>query len=171
MTDGSLYGTGSNYYGELGLGNYDDVYSLTLIQIPDSKTPKYIDCGIANTVVFMTDGSLYGTGSNTTGELGLGYNSNANNNVKRLTIIPIPNSKIINYIVCGEFSIFALMTDGSLYVTGFNREGQLGLGDYDIYPENGDYEVINSLIVSRENTNLRFLFFTIEIHCPGVHSP
>ena len=39
----------------------------------------------------------------------------------------------------------------------------MGLGDYDIYPENGDYEVINSFIASRENINLRFLFFTIDV--------
>ena len=125
MTDGTLYGTGYNYNGELGLGNNDSVNVLTLIPNTTSKTPKYVTCGGSNTVVLMTDGTLYGTGYNYNGCLGLGND----NDVNVLTLIPNTTSKTPKYVACGEYHTIVLMTDGTLYGTGSDIIGQLGILD------------------------------------------
>jgi hypothetical protein len=125
MTDGSLYGTGYNVDGQLGLAGI--VNTLTQIPIPITtppKTPKAIACGSYHTIVLMTDGSLYGTGSNVNGELGLA------GIVNTLTQIPIPITtppKTPTAVACGVSHTIVLMTDGSLYGTGYNNDGQLGL--------------------------------------------
>jgi len=125
MTDGTLYGTGYNTNGQLGLGNNIDKNTLTQIQQPDNKTPKTIACGDYHTMVIMTDGTLYGTGLNTTGQLGLGNNIDKNT----LTQIKQLDGKTPKTIACGHFHTMVIMTDGTLYGTGYNEFGQLGLGD------------------------------------------
>ena len=124
MTDRSLYATGRNSHGGLGLGDTVNRSLLTKITIPDSKTPKYIACG-NHTAVLMTDGSLYATGYNYYGELGLG------NTVNRSLLTQVLNttSKKPKYIASGAGHIVVLMSDGSLYGTGYNWSGQLGLGN------------------------------------------
>ena len=128
MTDGSLYGTGDNYYGQLtGTGNKT---SLTPIQIPtlsdgSKPMPKYIACGYSHTVVLMTDGSLYGTGYNGYGQL-----TGGNGGKTSLTKIDMPtlsdgSKPTPKYIACGKDHTVVLMTDGSLYGTGYNYYGQL----------------------------------------------
>jgi alpha-tubulin suppressor-like RCC1 family protein len=123
MQDGSIYGTGSNLEGQLGLDNAVNV--LTLINIPDGKTARYISAGGFHTIVLMQDGSIYGTGRNLEGQLGL----DNNNAVNVLTLINIPDGKTARYISAGGSHTIVLMQDGSIYGTGSNNFGQLGLGD------------------------------------------
>jgi hypothetical protein len=119
ISNGSLYGTGDNNDGQLGLAGGGTVNTLTQIPLT-AKTPKAIACGGSHTIVLMTDGSLYGTGSNNVGQLGL------TGTVNTLTQIPL-NGKTPKAIACGAFHTIVLMTDGSLYGTGYNNVGQLGL--------------------------------------------
>ena len=123
MTDGSLYGTGKNGYGQLGLGDTVDKTVLTKIDMPVNVKPKYIACGSDHTVVLMTDGSLYGTGNNTDGQL------TDSGDKTSLTKIEMPTTMSVNvkpkYIACGSYHTVVLMTDGSLYGTGKNTDGQL----------------------------------------------
>jgi len=70
ISNGSLYGTGDNNDGQLGLAGGGTVNTLTQIPLT-AKTPKAIACGAFHTIVLMTDGSLYGTGYNNVGQLGL----------------------------------------------------------------------------------------------------
>jgi alpha-tubulin suppressor-like RCC1 family protein len=127
MQDGSIYGTGRNLEGQLGLVNVivgGSVNVLTLINIPDGKTARYISAGGSHTIVLMQDGSIYGTGRNLEGQLGL---DNNNANVSVLTPINIPDGKTARYISAGGVHTIVLMQDGSIYGTGSNLEGQLGL--------------------------------------------
>ena len=74
MTDGTIYGTGMNASGQLGLGNTTSPQTtLQLMTNSSGKTPVAIHGGSSYTIVLMSDGSIYGTGINSTGQLGLGF--------------------------------------------------------------------------------------------------
>ena len=125
MTDGSLYGTGYNGYGQLGLGDTTNKSSLTQIPMPTLSAgvkPKYIACGSGHTIVLMTDGSLYGTGDNGYGQL---TGSGDKRVLTKIEMPTIPAGLKPKYIACGGFHTVVLMTDGSLYGTGYNAYGQL----------------------------------------------
>ena len=140
MTDGTLYGTGSNATGQLGINNTTNQQILTPMVDPNSgaagtyygNTPKYIACGRSHTMVLMTNGLIYGTGRNTEGQLGI---NNTTTPQTTLTLMVDPSNGAIgtyygktpNYIACGIYYTIVLMTDGTIYGTGQNNSGQLGL--------------------------------------------
>ena len=125
MTDGTLYGTGYNIDGQLGLDNRTTPITILTSISTDDKTPKYISGGFRHTIVLMTDGTLYGTGLNAEGQLGL---NNTTTRITTLTSIST-DDKTPNYISCGYNHTIVLMTDGTLYGTGYNFYGQLGLNN------------------------------------------
>ena len=65
--DGSLWGTGRNEFGELGLGHNDQVNSFTEILTSDVGE---ISAGGHHSLIVKTDGSLWATGNNSFGQLG-----------------------------------------------------------------------------------------------------
>ena len=124
MTDGTIYGTGSNSFGQLGINNSISVNILTQLINNTGKTPKIISSGSSHFVVLMMDGTLYGTGSNGNGELGL---SNTVSSKTTLTLIPNNTGKTFTNISSGSSHTIVLMSDGTVYGTGLNTSGQLGL--------------------------------------------
>ena len=144
MTDGTIYGCGLNDYGQLGLsaGNYDTSkniltqmdLSLNVIGGGVNKTPKYIACGLYQTIVLMTDGTIYGCGYNNYGQLGLSLGNRASTKTI-LTQMDLSGdvigggvNKTPKYIACGLYQTIVLMTDGTVYGCGRNDFGQLGNG-------------------------------------------
>jgi alpha-tubulin suppressor-like RCC1 family protein len=130
MTDNSLWGTGVNWAGHLGISNFTGVItSLTKMTSDISGcTPKYLSCGLNHTMVLMTNSTIWGTGQNQVGQLGLGT-IGAGNNKDRLTRITSDISGCTpSRIECGGNHNVVLMTDGSLWANGYNFYGQLGLG-------------------------------------------
>ena len=123
MTDGTVYSTGRNLEGQLGLGNNTGVGTLQPITLPNLKKASVVSCGELYTVVMMTDGTLYSTGLNDNGQLGLGDNSNRN------TLQLITSPAICKMVVCGNNFTITLMTNNTIYGTGLNSSGQLGLGN------------------------------------------
>jgi alpha-tubulin suppressor-like RCC1 family protein len=126
MTDGTIYGTGLNANGQLGLGNITSPQTtLQLMTIPIGKTPTMIACGSDHTIVLMTDGTLYSTGLNTNGQLGIGNTTTPQNTLQLMT----NSSGKTPVAIHGSSSYtIVLMSDGSIYGTGLNSTGQLGLG-------------------------------------------
>ena len=126
MTNGTLWSTGKNYVGQLGLGDNTDRTTLTKITSDLSGcTPQSISCGLEHTVVLMTNGTLWSTGGNLVGQLGLGDNTDRN----RLTNITSDLSGCTpQSIACGRLHTVVLMTNGTIWGTGYNFYGQLGLG-------------------------------------------
>ena len=134
MTDGTVYGCGQNYYGQLGIGSsdYNAHPLLTLMTNTTGKTPLSVSCWLSeswrgsfgHTMVLMTDGSLYGCGSNSNGQLG----NNIDQVPTNVLLVPMINTtgKIPLAVSCGESYTIVLMTDGSLYGCGSNSNGQLG---------------------------------------------
>jgi len=127
MTDGSIYGCGNNGSGQLGNGTTTDKSTLTPMTNTTGKTPKSISCGSGHTIVLMTDGSIYGCGGNNNGQLGDGTTT------RRNTLVQMTNNtgKTPLLVSCGDYHTIVLMTDGSIYVCGYNAFGQLGDGTTD----------------------------------------
>ena len=127
MTDGTIYGTGYNSFGQLGIGNNtENILSLTQMYIPPGKTPKYISCGYAHTIVLMTDGTIWGTGYNENGNLGIGNTSNVTSLTQMGVISNGISKKTPKYISCSDHQTMVLLTDGTIWGTGYNNFGQLG---------------------------------------------
>ncbi len=118
--DGTLWGTGLNTSGQLGLG--DNTSRNSFIKIGTETNWSFISNKSTHTLAIKTDGTLWGTGANTSGQLGLGYNTNIN------TFTQIGLSTWITCSINSSFSI-AIRNDNTLWTTGLNTSGQLGLGD------------------------------------------
>jgi len=142
MTDGTIFGTGYNGSGGLGLGDYTNRNILTQMNNATGKTPVQVITGGSHTVVLMNDGTIYATGWNASGQLGNGTTSNTNT----LTLMTNNTGKIPILIRAGEHQTVVLMADYSIYVTGGNFWGQLGIGT------NGTGTNVNTLTLVN-NTN------------------
>ncbi len=65
-TDGTLWATGDNWEGELGLGDTDDRDTFT--QVPDISGVKTFDVAYRHTIVFLDDGTTRAFGADYEGE-------------------------------------------------------------------------------------------------------
>ena len=125
--DGNVYAWGFNSQGELGNNAYGDecvpvaVYNSRALS---GKKIIAIAAGNSHALALASDGTLYGWGDNSHGQLG--------NNKITMSRIPIAintsilkNKKIVAISAGADFSI-ALSCDGEVYTWGGNKYGQLG---------------------------------------------
>jgi len=117
--DNSVWVTGRNIYGQLGLGDTNDRYQFTNTGI----TAKFVACGEGYTVIIRDDGSVWSTGDNYYGQLGLGDTTDRHQFTD--------TGMIAKFVACGAHHTAIIREDDSVRVTGWNRWGQLGLGDTD----------------------------------------
>ena len=117
-TDGTLWLTGSNAYGQLGDGTTIGKSSLT--QIGTLTNWKLASAGFHHTLAIKTNGTLWAWGHNNFNQLGDGTITN------RLS--PIQIGSLTNWlsISAGFYHTSAIKTDGTLWAWGFNFGGQLG---------------------------------------------
>lgn len=131
-SDGKVYATGYNGYGQLGLGDTTNRREFTRLEffVTSGLTPVDIFCSLERhnnydrLYVLCSNGALYACGYNENGELGVGDTSN------RSTPTLISGSiASIHKVVAAARCTFLLTTTGKLYATGYNNWGTLGLGD------------------------------------------
>ncbi|AYV83839.1 MAG: chromosome condensation regulator [Hyperionvirus sp.] len=123
LTDGTLMRCGNNENGYLGFGDSRDRFSFEGISGIPKNIVKVI-CSARTTIIMLTDGTLMGCGANMFGELGLGYNRDVTL-FEEITGIP----KNIKEVICGLWHTIIRFANGRLMSSGYNRFGQLGLGD------------------------------------------
>ena len=121
--DDTLWGCGQNNYGQLGLGDNTDRNTFTKITT-NTDDIKSVYCGGYHTLILKNDGTLWGCGDNSCGQLGLGNTINRNTFTQITT-----NADNIKEICCGYNHTLILKNDGTLWSCGENDVGQLGLGD------------------------------------------
>ena len=118
--DDTLWGCGNNSYGQLGIESAGNKTTFTIIDTNPGNI-KSICCGSNCTLMLQNNGILWGCGSNSNGQLGLGDKTNV------ITFTKITNN--IKSVYCGYQHTIILKNDGTLWGCGKNESGQLGLGD------------------------------------------
>lgn len=145
--DGTVWVCGNNDYGQLGFGDVNDRYSFTQLNISNVKN---IYCSPFSLQVFAlkNDGTLWGCGYNSYGQLGLGDKTNR----KIFTQIDLSflrNGDEIDQ-VCTSSSFSCIKTKhGFVYCAGRNDYGAFGNGTYN----NSNYftESVTDVFVTGES--------------------
>jgi len=83
LTKKGLFGCGCNNYGQLGLGNTENLNTLARINIENVLS---FSCGIYHSIV-QTKTGLYSCGDNNDGQLGLGDNL-PKNTLQKINLLP-----------------------------------------------------------------------------------
>ena len=118
-TDGSLWGMGSNQFGQLGLtGTGQTTLPRKIIA---SGVSRIVADG-NHSLFLKTDGSLWGMGSNADGQLGLGGTG-------QVAVATNAVSSGVTRLATGRAHSLFAKSDGSLWAMGSNANGQLGTGD------------------------------------------
>lgn len=120
--DGTLWTTGSDYWGETG--NNGVSTEGEFVQI-GTDTWSSVVCGYDGTLAIRTDGTLWVTGRNFYGQLGLG------DTTQRDVLTQVGVLTTWSKVYTGYLHSIAIKADGTLWGTGFGYYGELGLGDYD----------------------------------------
>ena len=122
-SDGKIwvFGNGSSGYGALGLGNDNNV--LVPTQLGSANNWIGISTGSYNTFAVKSDGTLWGTGSNVNGELGIGTFGNAPH-----SLVQIGTATDWKTTSGTLDCTIGLKTNGTLWGWGLNSYGQVGDG-------------------------------------------
>ena len=118
--DGTVWGWGSNYFGELGDGT--KIQRLTAVQTSGLTAVVAIATGGSHSLAVKSDGTLWAWGENGSGQLGDGTN------VDKLTPIQVASLTDVVGVAAGYNFSVALKKDGTVWACGDNSTGQLGNG-------------------------------------------
>jgi len=122
-TNGTLWTWGRNVYGTLGLGDN------SIKEIPTqvgSDTWLKVSMGESHCLAIKSNGTLWVTGYNIKGALGLGdFGIGTNRNV----FTQVGSDDDWADVYGGEYFSYAIKTNGKIYASGENDDGQLGQGD------------------------------------------
>lgn len=125
--DGSLWSCGYNDNGELGLNDTSQRTTFTQVTTNVNNDVKFVTCGMDYTFIIKNDGSLWGCGYNSNGNLGLGtYDSDPH---KTFTQVTTNINNDVKEIACGNGHTIIIKNDGSLWGCGRNDYGQVGLNN------------------------------------------
>ena len=125
--------SGNNEYGQLALQH--NKYQRELVSSFDFKDIKKISSSY-HTFILTSDGSVFASGRNDTGQLGIG--SNIDSNILVNIVLP---EKIIDLSV-GENHSLLLSQTGNVYVSGDNTFGQMG------NINSSDVPIVNTQLIS-----------------------
>lgn len=134
-SNNDLWGIGNSSYKQMG-----EMGASTTFVKYTAQSLKFKKVYAKNRMVMVltTDGKLYACGQDDYGEIGLGAGTGVFGSsrvatftqvINDINMTPIDFSKLVEIESGGSFSV-ALMNDGSVYATGLNTSGQLGLSDY-----------------------------------------
>jgi len=134
-SNGSLWATGWNLYGQLGNSNYATAYPYGTdlpVQMVASNVIA-VAAGGSHSLFLKSNGSLWAMGWNAYGQLGDGTTDSGNYETNRPEQIVASG---VTAIAAGLNHSLFLKSDGSLWAMGDNSYGQLGDGTID----SGNYE-------------------------------
>jgi len=115
--DNNCWIYGNNGFGQLGLGNNDNIIQPTMI--PSFKA-LHVAAGNQYTIILDLDNNIWAFGRNDHGQLGLGDKENRNR-----------PTKILNFkakqVAAGGYHTLIIDDNDKLWTCGYNDYGQLGL--------------------------------------------
>jgi len=125
-TSGTLWAWGNGDNGALGIGTYSYPYTYPNPTPVDSLCTKVSSTWSA-TFIIKTNGTLWASGRNYSGVLGIG---SSDTNFELGVFTQISSDTDWADITCGYEQCYATKTNGQVYVWGYNgNEYCLGLGD------------------------------------------
>lgn len=127
--DGQLYMWGFNTNGQVGNGSGTSATELSPVKVLSDEIVEDVCVGELSSAALTKDGKLYMWGQNAFGQLGDGTTKSKSTPVKILE-----DEKIKKIYLLGgatNQSSAALTEDGTLYMWGYNHDGQLGNGTTD----------------------------------------
>ncbi|EOA13376.1 hypothetical protein CARUB_v10026414mg [Capsella rubella] len=123
--DGDLYGWGWGRYGNLGLGDRSDRLVPERVTSTGGEKMSMVACGWRHTISVSYSGALYTYGWSKYGQLGHG---DLEDHLVPHKLEALGNS-FISQISGGWRHTMALTSDGKLYGWGWNKFGQVGVGN------------------------------------------
>jgi len=124
-SNGTLWATGLNGDGQLGVG--DNINRNVFTQVGTATNWSILSASGYHTFGIKTDGTLWSWGYNGSGQLGLN-NTTSYNTPQQVGTATNWADVITNFDDDGGFT-FAIKNDRTLWATGGNWDGELGLGD------------------------------------------
>ena len=124
-SDGTVWATGRNYYGQLGNGTTTDRNTFKIVLNKDGEPLENIiaiTAGEHTSHALTADGAVYSWGYNGHGQFGVNNTSSLSYPVKMLTV------ENIIQISAGERHLTMLDTEGCVWSAGDNSYGQAGIG-------------------------------------------
>ena len=110
--DGTAWAIGSNNYGQLGLGNYEN--KAKLVQIEGLTDITAISAGETHSIALDSYGTVYGWGSNANGELSSKY---IGKDTSKPVVISMPRDTIIQ-VSAGKGESAFVTSNGQVYGMG-----------------------------------------------------
>lgn len=128
--DGTLWAWGLNVYGELGTGSAAG--SLVPTKVSNLTGVKSVFAGYMTTFAVRSDGTVWGFGANSKGQIGNGVNTVPGTGAGR---VPFLVTGMSNIVAVSSGSSYTLMvdSDGFVWSSGSNSDGQLGYPGADTY--------------------------------------
>jgi len=136
MTDGTVWGYGLSSAGQLGAGNLNKYNpkiqqfilpaGRTAVNFYTTKEGSDTTLDYGNTFVVLDDGSIYGAGANTFGQLGNG--SSSGTPISTPVLMNLPAGVRAQTVQTGHGTTVVLTDEGKIYTVGNNGNGQLGDG-------------------------------------------
>jgi len=124
-TNGDVYGWGDNADCQLGDPAPQDSYVLTPRKLPVGNAASAVAVGLDHVLVLGASGQVYGFGDNEFGQLG---DDAAGNESCTPVQVPLPAGVTATAVAAGDYSSYAVGSDGLLYAWGADNYGQLGDG-------------------------------------------
>jgi len=138
--DGSVWGTGGNWYGQIGVCHEEDVLRWTRIatNVADVElVPQDMKTHIAK-----RDGSLWMAGRVFSGEAGSNYDTNFTNS----DFLPLPATNAVRGGGGGQYTGY-MRSDGTIWFLGYNGYSEAG-GNRPMKSKFGSYVQVDSGAVS-----------------------
>lgn len=148
----NVYACGVNRDGQLGTGNEND----SLYPIPLSFNEDIVDIvsNYTHTFFISKEGAIYGCGNNGNGQLGLGNTVSKSAPTKVTFFDKLPVKKVCT----GALHTVYLLENGTVYASGANNKGTLGLGTGNTTQSNSP--TLCSIAFSTSTTGTQFSVIT-----------
>jgi len=158
---GNVWASGSNTYGQLGLGNTTSPSIPT--KIPSLSNVKAIGAGKTSSYAVLESGELYSFGDNRYGQLGLG--DLVQRNEPRL----VSGISDVKAVTGGKNHALVLTNSGDLYVSGSDAEGQLGLSQSQVNSDTITVSFPPNVTLSTQDNQILTINDTLTVN-GGVYS-
>jgi len=140
LVDGTLWTCGLNVDGQLGRVSNPTSPPDQRLFLQATGAPGVVDsvsCGVGFTMVVLADGTVWGCGNNSSGQLGNG-GTGAQLPLWKFTQATTASGVVAGAarVACGGNHSIILLTTGNVLSSGYNYHGQLGIGtntDADVF--------------------------------------